>query len=94
MAGVNIIAADTDAEAQHLFTSLQMRFADMARESRDYMQPPIDNIETYWSGPKKAQAQRMHACSFVGSPETLRKELKAFMTKTGVDELYGGYSGL
>ncbi len=40
MAVVNIIAADTDAESQHLFTSLQMRFADMARGSRGYMQPP------------------------------------------------------
>ena len=64
-----------------------MRFADMARGARGYMQPPIDDIETYWSGPEKAQAQRMLACSFVGSPKTLRRELKAFMTKTGVDEL-------
>ena len=87
MAGVNIIAADTDAEAQHLFTSLQMRFADMARGSRGYMQPPIDNIETYWSGPEKAQAQRMLACSFVGSPETLRRDLTAFIDRTGIDEL-------
>jgi luciferase family oxidoreductase group 1 len=87
MVGVNIIAADTDAEAQHLFTSLQMRFADMARGVRGYMKPPIDDIEDYWSGPEKAQAQRMLACAFVGSPATLRKELKAFMTKTGVDEL-------
>jgi alkanesulfonate monooxygenase SsuD/methylene tetrahydromethanopterin reductase-like flavin-dependent oxidoreductase (luciferase family) len=42
--GVNIIAAETDAEAQYLFTSLQMRFADMARGSRGYMKPPIADI--------------------------------------------------
>jgi luciferase family oxidoreductase group 1 len=87
MAGVNIIAADTDAEAQHLFTSLQMRFADMARGVRGYMKPPIDDIEEYWSGPEKAQAQRMLVCSFAGSPETLRRDLAAFIEKTGVDEL-------
>ena len=89
MAGVNIIAADTDAEAQHLYISLQMRFADMAKGERGFMKSPIDNIETYWSGPEKAQAQaqRMLACSFVGSPKTLRRELKAFITKTGADEL-------
>ncbi len=87
MAGVNVIAADTDAEAQHLFTSLQMRFADMARGVRGYMKPPIDDIESYWSGPEKMQAQRMLACSFVGSAETLRGELAGFMARVGVDEL-------
>jgi luciferase family oxidoreductase group 1 len=87
MAGVNIIAAETEAEAQYLFTSLQMRFADMARGVRGYMKPPIADIETYWSGPEKVQAQRMLACSFVGSAETLRRELTAFMAETGVDEL-------
>jgi luciferase family oxidoreductase group 1 len=87
MAGVNVIAAETDEEAQHLFTSLQQRFADMARGVRGYMKPPIDDIETYWSGPEKIQAQRMLACSFVGSPKSLRLQLKDFMAETGVDEL-------
>jgi alkanesulfonate monooxygenase SsuD/methylene tetrahydromethanopterin reductase-like flavin-dependent oxidoreductase (luciferase family) len=87
MAGVNVIAAETDEEAHHLFTSLQMRFADMARGARGYMKPPIYDIETYWSGPEKAQAQRMLACSFVGSPKSLRIQLKDFMEETGVDEL-------
>ncbi len=87
MAGVNVIAADTEPEAQHLFTSLQMRFADMARGTRGYMQPPIADIENYWSGQEKIQAQRMLACSFVGSPKSLRVHLNDFMEKTGVDEL-------
>ncbi len=87
MAGVNVIAADTDAEAQYLYTSLQMRFADMARGVRGFMKPPIGDIETYWSGGEKMQAQRMLACSFVGSAATLRRDLPAFMAKTGVDEL-------
>lgn len=87
MVGVNVIAANTDAEAQHLFTSLQMRFADMARGVRGYMWPPIEDIEDYWSGAEKHQAQRMLACSFVGSPETLRRELAEFVARTGADEL-------
>jgi luciferase family oxidoreductase group 1 len=87
MVGVNVIAAETDEEAHHLFTSLQMRFADMARGSRGYMQPPIDDIETYWSGPEKIQAQRMLACSFVGSPKSLRIQLNDFIAETGANEL-------
>jgi luciferase family oxidoreductase group 1 len=87
MVGVNVITADTDAEAKHLFTSLQMRFTDMVRGARGYMQPPIDDIEDYWSGPEKLQAQRMLACSFVGSQETLRQELTTFIARVGADEL-------
>jgi luciferase family oxidoreductase group 1 len=87
MAGVNIIAADTDGEAHHLFTSLQMRFADMARGVRGYMQPPINDIEDYWSGPEKVQAQRMLACSFTGTQKSLRIQLKDFINETGADEL-------
>jgi len=87
MAGVNIIAAETDAQAKHLFTSLQQRFADMARGSRELIKPPIDDIETYWSGAEKAQTQRMLACSFVGSPATLRGQLHDFIAKIGADEL-------
>ena len=87
MVGVNIIAADTDEEAQHLFISLQMRFADMLRGARGYVLPPIEDIEDYWSGPEKIQAQRMLACSFVGSPKSLRIQLNAFLTETGANEL-------
>lgn len=87
MAGVNVVVADTDAEAQRLFTSLQMRFADMFRNARGYLKPPIDDIETYWTPAEKAQASRMLACSFVGSPATVEAKLSNFIESTGVDEL-------
>ena len=87
MAGVNVIVAETDAQARQLFTSVQQRFADMARGSRGLTKPPIDDIETYWSGVAKAQAQRMLACSFVGSPATVRGQLDEFIDQTGADEL-------
>ena len=87
MAGVNVIVADTDAEATRLFTTLQQRFTDMVRGARGYLKPPIDDIENYWSGLEKAQASRMLACSFVGSPKTVESELKAFISQTGIDAL-------
>jgi luciferase family oxidoreductase group 1 len=85
--GANVIVAETDAEAKHLFTSLQMRFADMVRGARGLMKPPIDDIETYWSPLEKAQASRMLACSFVGSPKTVEAQLNAFIADTRADEL-------
>ncbi len=87
MVGVNVIAADTDAEARHLFTSIQQSFANIFRGTRGRFPPPIDDIESYWSPMEKAQAQRMLGCSFVGAPDTIRKSLGRFIEETGADEL-------
>ena len=86
-AGVNVFAADTDAQGQRLFTSVQQQFANMVRGTRGRLQPPIDDIETYWSPAEKEQAESMLSRSFVGSPETVASRLKAFLEETGVDEL-------
>ena len=59
MAGVNVIVAETDAEATRLFSSIQQRFTDMSRKDRGYLKPPIDDIETYWTPTEKLQASRM-----------------------------------
>ncbi|MGL4810765.1 MAG: LLM class flavin-dependent oxidoreductase [Beijerinckiaceae bacterium] len=85
--GCNVICAETDAEAARLFTSLQMRFTNMVRGTRGKLEPPIDDIETYWSPAEKMHAQRMLSCSFVGSPATVRERLNAFARETGADEL-------
>jgi len=87
MAGVNVIVAETDAEATHLFTSIQQRFTDIFRKDRGYLKPPIDDIETYWTPVEKLQASRMLSCSFVGSPKTVQSALREFVDKTGVEEL-------
>jgi len=87
MVGVNVIAADTDEEAKYLFTSAQQAFTNMFRGTRGKLQPPIDDIETYWTPAEKAQASAMLACSFVGSAQTVREGLEGFLEQTGADEL-------
>lgn len=87
MAGVNVVVADTDAEAHRLFTSIQQRFTGMLRGDRGYLKPPIDDIEVYWTPAEKVQASRMLKCSFVGSPATVKAELQKFIEVTQVQEL-------
>lgn len=87
MVGANVIAADTDREAVRLFTSAQQAFTNLFRGTRGRLQPPIDDIETYWSPVEKAQASRMLACSFVGSPPTVREGLDELLARTGADEV-------
>ena len=87
MVGVNVIAADTDEEARHLFTSAQQSFANLFRGARGKLQPPIDDIESYWSPHEKAQAMNMLSRSFVGSPKTVQDGLETFIAETGADEV-------
>lgn len=86
-AGINVVAAETDAEARRLFTSIQQGFANLVRGTRGQLRPPIDDIELYWSPMEKAQAARMLGCSFVGSAATVREGLRKFIAETGVDEV-------
>lgn len=86
-AGVNVVVADTDVQARRLFTSVQQQFTNLFRGTPGRLQPPIDDIETYWTPVEKAQASAMLTCSFVGSPETVRRGLQNFIEQTGVDEL-------
>ena len=87
MVGVNVVAADTDEEARRLFTTVQQSFTNLLRGSPGKLQPPIDNIEEYWTPPEKHQASRMLKYSIVGSPETVRRDLESFVALTKADEL-------
>ena len=87
MVGVNVIAADSDAEARRLATTQQMSFANILRGERGLSRPPIDDIESYWTPAEKAQALQMLARSIVGSPATVRAGLEALVAETGADEL-------
>jgi luciferase family oxidoreductase group 1 len=87
MVGANVIAADSDAQARRLATTQQMSFTDLFRGARGLSRPPIDDIESYWSPLEKAQAAQMLARSIVGSRDTVRAGIQAFMQETGADEL-------
>jgi len=87
MVGVNIIAADSEAEAKHLATTQQMSFTNIFRGARGLSKPPIDDIETYWTPMEKAQVAQMLGCSIVGDPETVRAGIGQLLEQTAADEL-------
>jgi luciferase family oxidoreductase group 1 len=87
MVGVNIIAAESDDKARRLATTQQMSFSNIFRGARGLSQPPIDDVESYWTPTEKAQAMRMLARSIVGSPDTVRKGIAELREETGADEL-------
>jgi luciferase family oxidoreductase group 1 len=87
MAGVNVVAAETDDEARRLFTTIQQSFTNLVRGAGGKLQPPIDNIDEYWNPMEKLHASSMLKYSIVGSPETVRRGLEEFVALTKADEL-------
>ncbi|MFU8817617.1 MAG: LLM class flavin-dependent oxidoreductase [Pseudomonadales bacterium] len=87
MVGANVIAADSDAEARRLFTSIQQSFTNLVRGTRGQLPPPIGDIDSHWSASERAQAGRMLACAFVGSAATVRQGVTGFLERTGADEV-------
>jgi len=87
MPGVNIVAAETDAEARRLFTSIQQAFANIGRGKPALIRPPIDDIEQFWSPEEKARASHMLRYAIVGGPAAVRDGLERFAAATAADEV-------
>jgi luciferase family oxidoreductase group 1 len=87
MLAVNVCAADSDAAARRLFTSQQQAWANLRRGRPGPLPPPIDDIEAYWTPLEQEWAQHAMQYSFVGSAETVRRGLLAFIDAHRPDEL-------
>jgi luciferase family oxidoreductase group 1 len=87
MVAVNVVAAEDDATARHLFTSVQQSFTNIFRGARGQLPPPVDDIEEYWSIEERARVCQMLSRSYVGSAETVRDGLERVIAETGADEL-------
>jgi luciferase family oxidoreductase group 1 len=87
MLGVNVFAADTDAEARRLFTSVQQAFVRLRRGQPSRLPPPVANIEKLLTPMEQDMLERALAVSFIGTPEPVRRGLESFVAKTAADEL-------
>lgn len=87
MVGVNIIGADTDAEARRLFTSLQQAFVSLRRGHPIRLPPPVDANALELSPMDQLGLAQMLAYSIVGAPDTVRRGLEEVLAQTGADEL-------
>jgi len=86
-AGVNIIVADTDEEAERISTSLYKMIIGLLTGNRGFMQPPVDMTDDLRELTKNPSVQQMLKYSFIGSKETVKNQVLQFISDTQVDEL-------
>ncbi|QCR22724.1 LLM class flavin-dependent oxidoreductase [Pontibacter sp. SGAir0037] len=87
MACVNVVAADTDEEAQHLATTLYLSFLNVIRGTPNKMSPPVESLDEHWDANERYAVQQMLRYSFIGGPATIEQGLQSFLDETQVDEL-------
>jgi len=87
LACVNVIAADTDEEAEVLATSMYRMFLGIVTNMRRPLPPPVPSMDPYWSPDVEAAVKQMTACTFIGSRDTLHAQLRKFTAETDIDEL-------
>jgi luciferase family oxidoreductase group 1 len=87
MLGVNIFAAETDAEAQFLFSSLQQAFVNLRSGHPGKLPPPVENFTTTLEPMARMMLDQSFSCAIVGSRETVRRGIDDFVRRTGADEL-------
>lgn len=87
LACVNVIAADTDEEAERLSTSLKLAFWGIITNKRRLLQPPIESMDGVWSDIEEAAVEQMLDFTFIGGPAKLKAQLESFLYHSQVDEL-------
>ena len=87
MVGVNVFAADTEAEARRLSTSHQQMHLNLIRGTPGQMPPPVDSMEGRWLPHEQASVEATLRASIIGDPEMVRQGLQAFIDSTRADEI-------
>ena len=87
MLGVSIIAAETDEEARLLFTSQQQAFVNLRTGNPGRLPPPVPGYDRDLDPAARQMLAQTLSCAIVGSRDTVRRGIEAFIARTGADEL-------
>jgi len=87
MAGVTVIAAETDTEARRLFSSTQQAFVALRTGMPGPLPPPVDDMDSRLDAGARFMLDSALACAVIGSPATVEAGLARFVARTGAEEL-------
>lgn len=87
MLGFNVFAADTDAEAQLLATSMQQAFVNLRSGKPGKLPPPQPGYLDQLGSSERAMLEQVLSCSAIGAPANVQQSMQDFIARTGADEL-------
>ena len=87
MVCINIIAADSNRDAEFLFTSMQQAFVKLRRGETGQLPPPVENMHQLWSASEQYGVQQALSMSLVGDKTKVRHGLESILRETEADEI-------
>ena len=87
MVAVQVVAAETDAAAQRLFTTALQRFLRLIRNQPVELLPPVDSMEPLWDEFERAAVHSRLRAAIVGSEATVLAGLQKLVHETRADEI-------
>ena len=87
MLGLPVVAAETDREAQYLFTTQMQHFTNLRRGTPGKMPPPVESMDGLWTIYEEDNALRTFEYAVVGSRQSVQTGLQWFLNETDADEL-------
>jgi luciferase family oxidoreductase group 1 len=87
MVAVQVIAAESDAAAQRLFTTPLQRFLRLIRNQPVELLPPVDSMEGLWTAGERAAVGSRLGAAIVGSDATVKFGIESLLERTGASEL-------
>lgn len=87
MVAVQVIAAETDAAAERLFTTPLQRFLRLIRNQPVELLPPVDSMEPLWQDWERAAVESRLGAAIVGSDRTVKAKLQKLVADTGASEV-------
>jgi len=87
MLGFNIFAADSDAEAAFLATSMKQAFVNLRTGRPTKLPPPVAGYERSLPPAATDMLADVLSSSAIGSRDTVNREIAAFIERTQPDEL-------
>jgi luciferase family oxidoreductase group 1 len=87
MLGFNVFAADTESQAHLVASSAQQAFVNLRSGRPGRLPPPREGYLQQVGLQEQAMLRQLLSCAAIGSPETVREQMAAFLERTGADEL-------
>ena len=87
MAAFNVIAADTDSEAEFLASSMQQSFVSLRTGNPRQMPPPVNGYRASLPPQHAAMLDNVLSASAIGSADTVLAGVAAFIERTKADEI-------
>lgn len=86
-AAINVVAADSDEEAQLLASSMEQSFVALRTGNPGKLKPPVPGYRDSLPPQARAMLEHVRQVSATGTVATVRNGLAAFAERTGADEL-------